>query len=79
MTEEAAPYRVEQPTSTRTLFAISDDLEKLSDLLDECDDTQQRQLINNWFEHLGVERECKLDNYCALIGEMLARAEESRS
>jgi len=41
MTEESTTYRVEQPTptSTRTLFAISDDLEKLSELLDECDDT----------------------------------------
>jgi len=78
MTEEAAPYRVEQstPAITRTLFAISDDLEKLNELLEECgDDTQQGELIDNWFEHLGAERNRKLDNYCALIAEMLARAE----
>jgi len=76
MTEEPATYHVEQPSKTRTLFAISDDLEKLSELLEECgDDTQQRELIDNWFEHLGSERDRKLDNYCALIGEILARAE----
>ncbi len=76
MTEESARYQVKQPAKTRTLFAISGDLEKLSELLEECgDDAQQQQLIDSWFEQLGSERDCKLDNYCALIGEMLARAQ----
>ena len=75
-TEESAKDQVEQSSKTRTLFAISDDLEKLSDLLDECgDDAQQKELINNWFEQLGSERDLKLDSYCALVAEMLARAE----
>jgi Mor family transcriptional regulator len=75
MTEQTVPYQVKQPAKPRTLFAISDDLEKLSELLDECDDVQQRELIDSWFEQLGAERDSKLDNYCALIAEMLARAE----
>ncbi len=80
MTEKSAPYQVEQPTKTRTLFGISSDLEKLSELLEECgDDTEQRELIDSWFEQLGSERDCKLDNYCALIGEMLARAEARKA
>lgn len=75
-TEKSAKDQVEQPSKTRTLFAISDDLEKLSELLDECgEDAQQHELINNWFEQLGSERDRKLDNYCALVAEMLARAE----
>jgi hypothetical protein len=76
MTEQTATYQVAQPTKNRTLFAISEDLEKLGELLDECgDDAQQRELIDSWFEQLGSERDCKLDNYCALIGEMLARVQ----
>ena len=58
MTEESATYQFEQPAKSRTLFAISNDLEKLGKLLDECgDDTQQRELIDSWFEYLGTERE----------------------
>ena len=69
----------EQPAKTRTLFAISDDLEKLGELLEECaDNIEQRELIDSWFEHLASERDRKLDNYCALIGEMLARVEARR-
>ena len=77
MTEQPTTYPVEpaQP-KTRSLFSISDDLEKLNELLDESgDDTQQQELINNWFEQLGDERDHKLDGYAALITEMLARAE----
>lgn len=60
----------------RTLFSISDDLEKLNELLDSAgDDAQQQELIAQWFEQLGEEREKKLDGYCALITEMMARAE----
>ena len=64
------------PPKPRTLFSISDDIEKLNDLLDETDgDTQQQELIAQWFEQLGTERDRKLDGYAALISEMLARAE----
>lgn len=60
----------------RTLFNISDDLEKLNEVLDEIgDDTQQQELISHWFEQLGEERDRKLDAYAALIAEMQARAE----
>ena len=79
VSEIPAAYQVEpQPTQqkTRTLFSISDDLEKLNELLDECnDDTQQQELIAQWFEALGEERDKKLDGYAALITEMTARAE----
>jgi hypothetical protein len=76
MTEQTVPYQVKQLAKPRTLFDISSDLEKLSELLEGCGgDAQQRELIDNWFEQLGSERDRKLDNYCALISEMLARAE----
>lgn len=64
------------PSPKRTLFNISDDLEKLNELLDETgDDTQQQELISQWFSLLGEERDRKLDAYAALIAEMQARAE----
>jgi len=45
------------------------------DLLDEVgDDIQQQNLIAQWFEQLGEERDRKLDAYAALITEMTARA-----
>ena len=70
-----APVEQHQP-KTRSLFSISDDLEKLNELLDDCgDDAEQQELINQWLELLGEERDKKLDGYCALIAEMLARAE----
>lgn len=77
MTEATAPYQVEQTQPKhRSLFTISDDLEKLNELLDECsDDAQQQELIGSWFEQLGEERDHKLDGYAALITEMQARAE----
>lgn len=67
--------QVEPQPKTRSLFSISGDLKKLNDLLDECgDDAQQQELINQWFEQLGDERDRKLDNYSALIVEMTTRA-----
>lgn len=70
----------EKPATTqqtkRTLFNISDDLEKLNELLDEAsDDEEQQELIAQWLEQLGEERDRKLDSYAALIAEMQARAE----
>lgn len=70
---------IKQP-KTRTLFAIGDDLEKLNELLDSvADDAQQQELIAQWFETLGEERDKKLDGYAALITEMTARAELRKS
>jgi len=44
-------------------------------LLDEVgDDIQQQNLIAQWFEQLGEERDRKLDAYAALITKMTARA-----
>ncbi len=78
MSKEPQPvYPVEQPQpKTRSLFSISEDLEKLNELLDDCDnDAAQQELINNWLEQLGEERDRKLDGYAALITEMTTRAE----
>lgn len=81
---ETTPTQIGQPPSPqdgvrqpkRTLFNISDDLEKLNELLDEIgDDQEQQELLMQWFEQLGEERDCKLDAYAALISEMQARAE----
>lgn len=77
VTEQSATSQAEpaQP-KTRSLFSISDDIEKLNELLDECgDDAEQQELIAQWFEQLGSERDTKLDAYAALIAEMVARAE----
>ncbi len=75
VTEQPTIYNVE-PQRSRTLFSISDDLQQLNDLLDEVgDDAQQQELINNWLESVGNERDRKLDGYAALISEMTARAE----
>jgi len=42
-------------------------LERLNDLLDEVgDDIQQQNLIAQWFEQLGEERDRKLDAYAPL-------------
>ena len=71
------PQVIEQTQpKTRTLFSIGTDLEKLNELLDEAgDDAQQQELISQWLDDLGDERDRKLDGYAALITEMLARAE----
>ena len=76
MTETPAAYQVEPQTHRRSLFNISEDLEKLNTLLDEVgDDAEQQELIQQWFETLGEERDRKLDGYAALISEMQARAD----
>ncbi len=62
-------------TTMRTLFDISTDLEKLSELLDDCDDTEQQEVISNWLESIGNERDKKVDGYAALIAEIEARAD----
>lgn len=73
---EQTQHLSQQQANMRTLFSISDDLLKLNELLDECEgDAQQQKLINQWLEHLGEERDAKLDNYSALIVELQARAE----
>lgn len=75
VTEQPTIYNVE-PQFKRTLFSISDDLQHLNDLLDEVgDDAQQQELINNWLDAVGEERDKKLDGYAALISEMQARAD----
>ena len=75
VTEQPALHEVE-PQPKRTLFSISDDLQRLNDLLDEVgDDAQQQELINNWLDAVGEERDRKLDGYAALISEMQARAD----
>lgn len=72
----------------RTLFDISEDLENLSELLDLVEDDNQQEVIEQWFEQLGEERDAeggslrdlrKLDGYAALIGEMQARAEARKA
>ncbi len=75
VTEQPSVYKVETPTPKRTLFNISDDLQLLNGILDDCgDDSQQQQLVNDWLEQLGDERDQKLDNYSALIMEITTRA-----
>lgn len=75
VTENPATYSVE-PQPKRSLFNISDDLQHLNDLLDDVgDDSEQQELIAQWFETLGEERDIKLDSYTALISEMIARAD----
>lgn len=75
MITEDIPY-----IPTRTLFDISSDLEKLAELLDEWDegDEGQQQLLEQWFEQLSSERDCKLDGYAAYLSELAARAEARR-
>lgn len=78
VTEQPTAYQVEpqQQYKSKTLFSISNDLQRLSDLLDDCgDDAEQQELISQWFETLGDERDRKLDGYAALISEMTSRAE----
>jgi len=43
VTEQPATYEVEPTTIKRTLFSISEDLERLNDLLDEVGDDIQQQ------------------------------------
>jgi hypothetical protein len=66
-------------TANRSLFAISDDLLALDNILDDLggdvSDEQVESIIAEWFENLGEERDRKLDNYAAFIRELEARAE----
>ena len=63
-------------TTRRSLFNISEDLEKLNDLLDGAgDDAEQQEIISQWLDSVGEERDRKLDGYAALISEMQARAD----
>lgn len=63
----------------RGLFEISEDLHFLEDFLTEAGgDITEEQLeaeIDKWLGDLGAERDTKIDNYCALIKEMEAKAE----
>jgi type I site-specific restriction-modification system R (restriction) subunit len=74
MDSTAPPNASEQ---RRTLFNISDEINELSNLLDEIEDNdlESEKLITSWLENLGEERDRKLDNYAALIAELEARAE----
>lgn len=68
------------PSRSRSLFSIGEDLERLNEILDETgDDTQQQELLNEWLQQLGTERDRKLDAYAALISEMQARAEARKT
>jgi len=70
----------QSPAKSRSLFSIGEDLERLNELLDEiADDTQQQELLSEWLQQLGTERDRKLDGYAALISEMQARAEARKS
>ncbi|WP_199316892.1 siphovirus Gp157 family protein [Chroococcidiopsis sp. FACHB-1243] len=65
---------------SRSLFSIGEDLERLNEILDEAgDDTQQQELLNEWLQQLGTERDRKLDGYAALISEIQARAEARKA
>jgi hypothetical protein len=63
---------------SRTLFAISDDLNALADLLSEADgditDEQLEAAVDKWFAELGAERDSKIDGYCALVKHFEATA-----
>ena len=68
------------PSKSRSLFSISEDLERLNEILDEAgDDREQQELLNEWLQQLGTERDRKLDGYAALISEMQARAEARKT
>jgi hypothetical protein len=63
----------------RTLFKISEDLTVLAELLTDVDGDvsleEQADALEIWFDELGEERDAKIDNYCALIAEITARAD----
>lgn len=63
----------------RTLFQISDDLFALEAILaevgGEITDDEAGAALEKFFDELGAERDAKIDNYCALIRELEARAE----
>lgn len=63
----------------RTLFQISNDLLALEAILaevgGEITDDDAGAALEKFFDELGAERDAKIDNYCALIRELEARAE----
>jgi len=64
-----------QPQQSSAHCSASGRLGTPNDLLDEVgDDIQQQNLIAQWFEQLGEERDRKLDAYTALITEMTRAA-----
>ncbi len=62
----------------RSLFDISDDLLALGDLFaevgGEISEDEAGDALERWFDEIGTERDIKIDNYCALINELDARA-----
>ena len=67
-------------SKSRSLFSIGEDLERLNEILDETgDDIQQQEILNEWLQQLGTERDRKLDGYAASISEMQARAEARKA
>lgn len=62
----------------RTLFKITEDLNALADILTETggeiSDDEQGSALEAWWQELGEERDQKIDNYCAMIQELEARA-----
>ncbi|MGH9767210.1 MAG: siphovirus Gp157 family protein [Blastocatellia bacterium] len=63
----------------RTLFAISDDLLLLDQMLSETGgeiaEDEAGQALERWFDQLGEERDRKLNGICWLIREFEARSE----
>lgn len=61
----------------KTLFEISDEilgLDTLLDTVEEGDDEGQRAILEGYMSTLEDDLEHKLDNYCAFISELEARA-----
>lgn len=60
----------------KTLFEISEELLGLDALLDDAegDDEGQQAILEGYLGTLEQDLEQKLDNYCALIAELEARA-----
>lgn len=73
------------PKSSRTLFAIGEDIMALYDLLTEMGgdvtDAETEAAVDAWLAEIGADRDQKLDAYCALIREFesvaAARAAEA--
>lgn len=68
----------------RPLFAITDDLLKLNDMLDECEgDLSKLGGAENefvvWLDNLGMEESIKLDNYIMLIKQLEMEAVAARA
>ena len=63
----------------RTLFKITEDLNALAELLTDVDGDitadEQGAALEAWWQELGEERDQKIDDYCAVIAEVTARAD----